>query len=77
MTRMPVLPAVPSTIVSPDFKSPFASASVMMPKVNGQYWDYVFNPKKAVWKKKDIIMQPIEDLIGFKIGEYRNYKLIK
>ena len=51
--------------------------SVMMPKVNGQYWDYVFNPKKAVWKKKDMIMQPIEDLIGFKIGEYRNYKLIK
>jgi hypothetical protein len=49
----------------------------MMPKVKAQNWEYVFNPTKAVWKKKDRIMQPIEDLIGFKIGEYKNYKLIR
>ena len=50
---------------------------VMIPKVKAQNWEYVFNPAKAVWEKKDRIMQPIEDLIGFKIGEYKNYKLIR
>lgn len=50
---------------------------LMHGKVNAQDWEYVFNPKKAVWRTKDRIMQPIEDLLGFKIGEYKNYKLIK
>lgn len=50
---------------------------LMHDKVNAQDWDYVFNPKNAVWRTKDRIMQPIEDILGFKIGEYKNYKLIK
>ena len=50
---------------------------LMHEKVKAQDWVYVFDPKKAVWRKKDRIMQPIEDILGFKIGEYRNYKLIK
>lgn len=50
---------------------------VMEEKVNAQNHDFVFDPKKAVWKPKDRIMQPIEDLLGFKIGEYKNYRLIK
>jgi len=51
--------------------------AIMMNKVNAQNWEYTFDPQKAVWKTKDKIMQPIEDLLGFKIGEYKNYKLIK
>jgi hypothetical protein len=50
--------------------------SVMMKKVESQNWNFSFDPKKSVWKTKDKIMQPIEDLLGFKIGEYKNYKLI-
>lgn len=50
---------------------------LMNEKVKAQDWEYVFNPKKAVWRTKDRIMQPIEDILGFKIGEYKNYKLIK
>ncbi|MBS1566486.1 MAG: hypothetical protein JST39_19030 [Bacteroidetes bacterium] len=51
--------------------------AIMMDKVNAQDWEYSFDPKKAVWKPKDRIMQPIEDWLGFKFGEYKNYKLIK
>ncbi len=51
--------------------------ALMQPKVNAQDWEYVYNPSKAVWKTKDKILQPIEDVLGFKFGEYKNYKLIK
>jgi len=51
--------------------------ALMQPKVNAQDWEYVYNPAKAVWKTKDKILQPIEDMLGFKFGEYKNYKLIK
>jgi glycosyltransferase involved in cell wall biosynthesis len=51
--------------------------AVMKEKVEQQDWDFKFDPKKAVWKTKDKIMQPIEDILGFKIGEYKNYKLIR
>jgi glycosyltransferase involved in cell wall biosynthesis len=50
---------------------------VMEERIKGQNWEFEFDPKKSVWKLKDRIMQPIEDLLGFKIGEYKNYKLLK
>ena len=51
--------------------------ALMQPKADAQDWTYIYNPAKAVWKTKDRIMQPIEDILGFKFGEYRNYKLVK
>jgi hypothetical protein len=48
----------------------------MQEKVNHQNWDYTFDKSKAKWKLKDRFIQPIEDIIGFKIGEYKNYNLI-
>ncbi len=51
--------------------------NVMKDKVQQQDWEFVFDPNKAVWKKIDKIMQPIEDVLGFKFGEYKNYKLIR
>lgn len=51
--------------------------NVMKEKIKLQDNQFIFDPKKAVWKTKDKIMQPIEDLLGFKIGEYKNYRLIK
>lgn len=50
---------------------------VMEEKIRSHDWNFAFDPKKAVWKTKDKIMQPIEDILGFKIGEYKNYRLIK
>jgi len=48
----------------------------MHEKVNNQNWEYTFDKSKAKWKLKDRFIQPIEDIIGFKIGEYKNYNLI-
>lgn len=48
----------------------------MQEKVNHQNWEYTFDKSKAKWKLKDRFIQPIEDIIGFKIGEYKNYNLI-
>ncbi len=48
----------------------------MHEKVNAQNWKYTFDKSKARWKLKDRLIQPIEDFIGFKFGEYKNYKLI-
>ncbi|MFM2388431.1 MAG: hypothetical protein RL660_3188 [Bacteroidota bacterium] len=50
---------------------------VMHEKVASQDWEFVFDPSKADWRLKDRIMTPLEDLLGFRIGEYKNYKLLK
>jgi hypothetical protein len=51
--------------------------AIMMPKVNSQNWEFSFDPSKGVWRTKDRIMQPIEDFLGIRVGEYRNYKLLR
>lgn len=50
---------------------------VMREKIEGQDWDFEFDPAKAVWRKKDKLIQPIEDFLGIRIGEYKNYILVK
>lgn len=50
---------------------------IMKQRIDSYQSSFVFDPKKAIWKTKDKLIQPLEDLIGFKIGEYRNYKLLK
>ncbi|MEN9697091.1 MAG: hypothetical protein RLZ56_512 [Bacteroidota bacterium] len=49
---------------------------VMMEKVHAQDWEYAYDKSKSVWKWKDRIIQPVEDLLGFKFGEYKNYNRI-
>ncbi|MDF2552977.1 MAG: hypothetical protein K0R36_2318 [Chryseobacterium sp.] len=41
--------------------------------------DFVFEHDKsqAVWDKKDKLVQPLEDLLKIRIGEYKNYILLK
>lgn len=51
--------------------------AVMKEKVEQQDWEFEFDPAKAVWLKKDKMIQPIEDVLGFKFGEYKNYREIK
>lgn len=50
---------------------------VMEQKVSSQNPSFHFDGKQSQWKFKDRIMQPIEDRLGFKFGEYKNYILIK
>ena len=50
---------------------------VMEQKIIAQDWHFEFDPKKSVWRKKDKLIQPFEDLLGLKIGEYKNYKLLR
>lgn len=50
--------------------------ALMKEKVASQDWEYTYDKSKSVWKWKDRMIQPIEDLLGFKFGEYKNYKKI-
>ena len=51
--------------------------AIMHDKVTSQNWEYSYKKELSVWHKKDKFLQPIEDFLGFKLGEYKNYKLIK
>lgn len=58
-----------------EFKGPHPA--VMQQRIAQQDWEFIYDPTKAVWaKKKDKWLQPIEDVLKFKIGEYKNYKKI-
>lgn len=50
--------------------------SLMKEKVDSQDWEYAYDKSKSVWKWKDRLIQPVEDLLGFKFGEYKNYNKI-
>ncbi|MDR1199461.1 MAG: hypothetical protein LBK94_10730 [Prevotellaceae bacterium] len=50
---------------------------IMQPRVASQNWEFVFDPSKSVWKPKDKIMQPIEDFMGYRFGEYKNYVVLR
>ena len=50
---------------------------VMRKKIAEHNFNFAFDPRKAVWHFKDRIMQPVEDLLGVRFGEYKNYKLLK
>lgn len=50
---------------------------VMQERISKFNPPFSFDGSQAQWKFKDRIMQPIEDRLGFKFGEYKNYVLIK
>ncbi len=50
---------------------------VMHKKVASQDWEFTFNKKNAQWRLKDKLLTPIEDLLGFRIGEFKNFKELK
>jgi len=51
--------------------------AVMHNRIRSFDQPFMFDPKKSKWRMKDKIMQPIEDLLGVRFGEYKNYKLLK
>lgn len=64
---------------SVDRTIPFTGShpAIMHAKVAAQDWEYNYKKELSVWHKKDKYLQMVEDLLGFKLGEYKNYKLIK
>lgn len=64
---------------SVDRTIPFTGShpAIMHAKVAAQNWEYQYKKELSVWHKNDKLLQPIEDFLGIKFGEYKNYKLIK
>ena len=50
---------------------------VMKSRIDAHPNNFVYDNTKAKWHKKDRFIQPVEDLLGFKIGEYKNYIEVK
>lgn len=36
-----------------------------------------YDPARAKWRTKDKLLQPLEDRLGVRFGEYKNYRLLK
>lgn len=51
--------------------------TIMMPLVNAQDWKFEFNKKLSNEKTKDKFLRFIENISGIRIGEYKNYILLK
>lgn len=49
---------------------------VMLPRIQRTNWQFSFDPTKTRLPLKSKLLHGIERLIGWRIGEYRNYKLI-
>jgi hypothetical protein len=62
-----------------DAVKPFAGThpKLMQKLVAAQDWEFVYNPKKAKFSLKDKLLFIIENLTGWRIGEYKNYKIVK
>lgn len=54
-----------------------AHPAVMQPRIQHFQDQFVYDPSKAYWQKYDRWLQPLEDFLGYRIGEYRNYKLLR
>jgi hypothetical protein len=51
--------------------------SLMKVLVDAQDWEFKFDPKQAKFTPKGKVLFLIENLTGWRIGEYKNYKIIK
>jgi glycosyltransferase involved in cell wall biosynthesis len=50
---------------------------VMQHKVASQDWAFTFDKSMAEWRTKDWLLTPLEDLLGIRIGEFRNFIELK
>lgn len=50
---------------------------LMLEKVAKQDWDFKFDPKKSKFSAKGKLLHIIEKNTGYRIGEYKNYRIIK
>jgi glycosyltransferase involved in cell wall biosynthesis len=50
---------------------------VMLPRIEKQNWKFSFDPTKKNTSLKTKVLHFVEAITGWRVGEYRNYKLIK
>lgn len=62
-----------------DILAPFTKThpATMNSKIANQDWIFTHNPKKIALSTRRLILHYIERLTGWRIGEYKNYKIIK
>lgn len=51
--------------------------AVMKSRIDNVNWKFTFDPSKKKMKFRHRITQAIENITGYRIGEYKNYKLLK
>ena len=50
---------------------------VMQPRIAAQNWKFTFDPTMKKQSVKNLVLKLIEDFTGWRVGEYRNYKVVK
>jgi glycosyltransferase involved in cell wall biosynthesis len=62
-----------------DAVKPFTGThpALMQKLVAAQDWEFSYNPKKAKFSIKDKLLFVVENLTGWRIGEYKNYKVVQ
>lgn len=51
--------------------------AAMQPRINALNWQFSFDPTRRKMPFKERITAFVENIFGYRIGEYKNYKLIK
>lgn len=62
-----------------DILAPFNDShpATMKNTIAAQDWKFTHNPKKIALSTRRLILHRIEQVIGWRIGEYKNYKILK
>jgi glycosyltransferase involved in cell wall biosynthesis len=50
---------------------------VMKPRIAAQNWKFTFDPTKRKQSVKILVLKLIEDFTGWRVGEYKNYRVVK
>lgn len=58
-----------------DFNDPHPKT--MQEVINSQDWEFKHDPKKIALSFRRLMLHRIEQVIGWRIGEYKNYKIVK
>lgn len=51
--------------------------AVMIPRIEAQHWQFDFDIREKKYSAKNRLKTVLERLTGWRIGEYRNYKLLR
>jgi hypothetical protein len=51
--------------------------AVMLPRIRAVNWQFAGDPSQERWSWKDRLSNAVEKWTGWRMGEYRNYELIK
>ncbi|UHG90246.1 glycosyltransferase family 2 protein [Spirosoma oryzicola] len=51
--------------------------AVMQPRIDAQHWQFNFNIREKKYSFKNRLKIVVERLTGWRMGEYRNYKLLR